>query len=187
MLPDAGRKAAIVLATDGVPDSSCAGSSSGLLNSLDNVALVASNAVNSDYPVKTFVIGVGKELGALDEIADAGGTNKAVLVDTAGNADVQFLAALTQIRRDALDCSFAVPDLESIQKTLARVRFVPDDGSPAIGVPPVQTVNDCMNGVGWYFDNPTLPTKLTLCDATCDEVTRGKTGQLYVEFACGVD
>jgi hypothetical protein len=176
-----------VLATDGVPDSACEFSSSGLLNTLDNVGAVAAAAVSSDLPVKTFVIGVGKELGALDLIADAGGTGKAILVDVAGNADIQFLNALTQIRRDALDCSFLVPNTDSIEKDKARVRFVPDDGSPPLGAPPVANATACMGGQGWYFDDPANPIKLTLCDATCDAVTRGKTGQLYIEFACGVN
>jgi hypothetical protein len=185
--PDAGRKAALVLATDGVPDNSCVGVSSGLLNNLENVATVAGNAATSDPPVKTFVIGVGKDLGALDLIADAGGTQKAILVDVAGNADVQFLNALTQIRRDALDCSFQVPGANDITRDKARVRFVPDDGTLAFGVPQVPTAGDCMQGPGWFFDDPTMPTKLTLCDATCEAVSQGKTGRLYIEFACGVN
>jgi hypothetical protein len=187
-VPDAGLRAAIVLATDGTPDDSCVGvTDGGLANTIQNVAVIAAGAATASPPIKTFVIGVGKGLGALDLIADAGGTQKAILVDVAGNADVQFLNALTQIRRDALDCTFQVPRSDGIDATKARVRFVPDDGTPAFGAPQVLSASDCMQGLGWYFDNWATPTQLTLCDATCDAVTRGKTGQLYIEFACGVN
>jgi hypothetical protein len=186
--PDAGHRAAIVLATDGYPDQSCAGlAPGGLTNTIQNVATVAGNAATGTPPIKTFVIGVGRGLEQLDLVADAGGTQTAIVVDTAGNADVQFLNALTQIRRDALDCSFQVPNVENIDPTKARVRFVPDDGTSAFGVPQVPDAMSCVQGKGWYFDDPLSPAKLTLCDSTCDAVTRGKPGQLYIEFACGVN
>jgi hypothetical protein len=187
---NAGRKAAVVLATDGVPDQSCAGPApgdAGLPNSLDNVVQVALTAANSSPQVRTFVIGVGSELGALGQIAVAGGTGKAVLVDVAANADVQFLAALTQIRRDALGCDFPVPFLQGINLGKGQVVFVPSDGAPHVFMPRLDGVAACQKGQGWYFDDPLTPTKVVLCEASCDVVTQGRTGVLKVEFACGVN
>jgi len=187
---NAGRKAAIVLATDGVPDQSCAGPTgpdAGLPNTLANVVQVALASANSSPKVETFVIGVGSELGALNDIAVAGGTGKAVLVDVAANADVQFLAALTQIRRDALGCDFAVPYVQGVDLRRAQVVFVPSDGTAHVFMPHRSDKAACLQAQGWYYDDPLTPTKVVLCEASCDLVTQGRTGDLKVEFACGVN
>jgi hypothetical protein len=207
---DAGRKAAIVLATDGVPDDSCVGDEDGgvLVNSIANVELIARGGASSSPSVQTFVIGVGKELGVLDGIAAAGGTKKAVLVDVSANADVQFLTALTQIRKEALGCDFATPPDDPqhpIDRTKVRVGFVPDDNSPDIAVPQVTEQAACGANQGWYYNGETSDggvddagvaldggvvapagSKLILCPATCDAVTSGHTGVLKIEFACGI-
>jgi len=178
------HKSVIVLATDGMPDGTCKAVTKGLPNSLANVLSVAKAAAEATPPVKTFVIGVGKDLSALNQIAAAGGTEKAILVDTAKGADVAFLAALTEIRRSALGCDFEVPITTEVDPKRAQVRFVLDEG----GVLWFGNVGDkagCVKGKGWYFDDPKAPTKLQFCDDTCTTVTQGKTGKLYVEFACG--
>ena len=179
------RQTVIVLATDGVPDGTCAGAAtSGLTNSLANVLIVAKGAATSSPPVKTFVIGVGKDLGALNDIAVAGGSKAALFVDSTANADVAFLAALSSIRRSALGCDFPVP-AGTIQG-LAQVNFVPDDGKPTLFFPQVADKTACGAG-GWYFDDPVEQTKVVLCDRTCDQITVATTGQIHVEFACGIN
>lgn len=208
---DAGRKAAIVLATDGVPDNSCVGDEDAgvLVNSIENVEVIARGGANSSPPVQTFVIGVGKELGVLDGIAAAGGTKKAVLVDVSANADVQFLTALTQIRKEALGCDFATPPDDPkhpIDRSKVKVGFVPDDNSADIAVPQVTDQAACGTNDGWYYNGETTidggvndagvtsdggvvapaGSKLILCPATCDSVTSGRTGVLKIEFACGI-
>ncbi len=217
--PDAGRKAVIVLATDGVPDDSCAGDpGQGLLaNTIANVEEVARGGRLSSPSVKTFVVGVGRELGVLDGIARAGGTDRAVLVDVAANADVQFLAALTQIRKDALGCDFAVPPPTITQPdggravidgTRAAVVFEPTEGAPVL-VPARDDRAACGTRQGWFFNSSAsdagagldggadggradggdeFPTRrVLLCPATCDLVTSGRTGTLKVQFPCGID
>ncbi|MBI5526544.1 MAG: VWA domain-containing protein [Deltaproteobacteria bacterium] len=180
------RRAVVVLATDGVPDDTCLAVSDGLPNSLENVLTVASKAQLDEPTVKTFVIGVGKDLNALDRIAAAGGTGHAILVDTSGDPEASFLAALTQVRRSALDCEFEVPARDSIAKDRALVRFVPDDGSGEVFFANVGDEAGCNGGHGWYLDDPGNPRFLTLCDSTCTAVTQGDTGRLFVEFACTV-
>ena len=234
---DAGRKAVIVLATDGVPDNSCAGDQGqGLLpNTIGNVEEVARGSLMSSPSVQTFVVGVGRQLGVLDGIARAGGTDRAVLVDVAANADVQFLSALTQIRKDALGCDFEVPPPVVLQAdggrsvvdgTRASVVFEPTEGAPVL-FPLVADVAACGTGPGWFFSSGSSPVadggsgvgdggvgdggvddggvgdggvdggadagvagagrKVLLCPASCDLITSGRTGQLKVQFACGID
>ena len=181
------HRAVLVVATDGMPDQTCVASEDGLPNSLANVVTVAAQAAQGDPSVKTFVIGVGNDLVALDEFAQAGGTSRAIIVDTSQNADVAFLEALTQIRRDALGCDFDVPTDSNVLRTRAQVRFVPDDGSGMQIFPKVDSRLDCGGGEGWYFDDPGDPSKVILCDQTCETVTQGKTGELNVEFGCAVN
>ena len=188
---NSGRRAAIVLATDGLPEG-CIGADladAGILaNTIDNVAAVAGGAASSAPPVKTFVIGVGTELGRLGEVADAGGTTSAVLVDAMGNAEEQFFNALTRIRHNALGCDFTLPPASAeVDLAKARIRFEPDNGGPVIRVPRRADAAECSTGQGWYFDDPMTPTKVVLCDATCNTITGGNTGTFRVEFACGVN
>lgn len=178
------HRAVLVVATDGMPDQSCTAVEEGLPNSLANVIAVAAEAAAAVPAVKTFVIGVGDDLSPLDQLAQAGGTDHALLVNVKQNADVAFLNALTQIRRDALGCEFAVPDLSTIIRDKAQVRFEPDDGSGTQIFPRVEGKGFCGGGEGWYFDDPADPRKLILCNQTCETVTQGKTGVLNVEFAC---
>ncbi|MBI5545510.1 MAG: VWA domain-containing protein [Deltaproteobacteria bacterium] len=178
------HKAVVVVATDGVPDSSCTAVTEGLPNSLGNALLVVQESATTDPPVKTFVIGVGKDLTALNQMAQAGGTEKAILVDTSQNADVAFLEALTQVRRNALGCEFEVPVGSTIDSKKGEVRFTPDDGTPTGYFLDVGDRSGCIFGTGWYFDDPQDPKKLILCDETCNIVTQGKTGHLEVVFAC---
>jgi len=178
------HRAVLVVATDGMPDQSCTATTFGLPNNMANVIAVAAEAAQSDPPVKTFVIGVGDDLTALDQFAQAGGTGRAILVNARQNADVAFLDALTQIRRDALGCQFAVPGVTTIIRDKAQVRFEPDDGSGTQIFPRVDSRDACGDGEGWFFDDPADPRTLILCDQTCETVTQGKTGVLNVEFAC---
>lgn len=185
-----GHKAAIVVATDGIPDNTCLWSASGPPNNLSNVLTVAKNAAQSNPMVETFVIGVGKDLTALNQIAAAGGTGRAILVDTGTKADEEFLNALMQVRRSALGCDFVIPLTGSkgeIDPTRARVRFMPADGSPPATFVNVGTKASCASapGRGWFFDDADNSGKLMLCDDACSAVTGGTLGDLQVDFACG--
>ena len=101
--PNPAHKPVLVLATDGVPDDACISPVAGETpNTLDNAIAVAAAAYAATPSISTFVIGVGSELTALNGIAQAGGTGQATLVDTGGNAQQQFLAALDAARRTAI-------------------------------------------------------------------------------------
>jgi hypothetical protein len=180
------RKPVIVLATDGVPDSTCLGGAAAgsLSNTLDNAVAVATEAKNANPSIPTFVIGVGGELSALDAIAKAGGTEKAALVDTGGNTEQLFLKALDEIRKGAIACEFAVPArLDDPDKT--NVSYTPAGGSTQ-AFTYVGNAAGCANAAatGWYFDNEKAPTKVLLCPAACDVVKKDDNGRVDVVFGC---
>ena len=89
------RKVIIVLATDGEPQG-CTG------NDVNSVSQVAAAAATTNPQINTYVVGVGPSLQALNQIAQAGGSNMAYLVES-GNTQ-QFLDALHSIRRKATSC-----------------------------------------------------------------------------------
>lgn len=85
----------------------------------------------------TFVIGVGTELTSLNQIAAAGGTGQAYLVDTGGNVTQQFIDALNAVRATG-QCRYQIPQPEQGTPNYAmiNVQLVDpgDPGNPAIVV-----------------------------------------------------
>lgn len=179
------RKPVIVLATDGVPDSTCLGATGGgLSNTLENAVAVATEAKSATPSITTFVIGVGGELSALDAIAKAGGTDKATLVDTGGNTEQLFLKALDQIRKQAIPCDYTIPDkVEDPTKT--NVTYTPASGG-AVQFVFVGNAEGCAKAPtnGWYFDDEKAPKKVVLCAQACDAVKQDDNGRVDVVFGC---
>lgn len=170
----------IVFASDGEP-TNCTS------NSVAGTAAAAQAAAAATPSVKTFVIGVGTELGSLNQIAQAGGTGQAYLVDTGSNVTEQFIAALNAIRANG-QCLLQIPvpaegtpDFDHV-----NVRLV-DPGDPSV----FETVKyvsapaycDPVEG-GWYYDVPSDPHLIMLCPATCDEV---KTGAWDIQVLLGCE
>jgi hypothetical protein len=185
---NATHKVALVLASDGTPDDSCiAESSMGLPNSLANAVAVAQMAYGSDPPISTFVIGVGTETAALEQIATAGG-GKAIFVDTSTDVQGAFLAALQEIRGNALSCEFAIPDAngQSFDFDHVNVLYTPSDMASASPLVYVASAGNCgmSPGQGWYYDDPNNPQKVVLCQDACTTVTSSANGRIDVVFGC---
>ncbi|RLB66043.1 MAG: hypothetical protein DRI90_00450 [Deltaproteobacteria bacterium] len=156
----------IVFATDGDP-TNCS------FNSIQGTADAAQQAANGNPPVKTFVIGVGSELGSLNQIAVAGGTGQAYLVDTGQDVTQQFIDALNEIRALGL-CKFQIPVPEEGTPDYGKVNVSlvdPDNPDNYIVVGQVDNESTCdpVEG-GWYYDDPYDPKMIILCPASCDEV-----------------
>ena len=182
------HKVVLVLASDGAPDDSCiAPSPDGRTNSLANATLTAQEAYQSDAKISTFVIGVGSETMVLQQIATAGG-GKALFVDTSSDIQGAFLAALTEIRGNALSCQFPIPNAGEMTLDYDRVNVVytPADNAPQQPLVYVGTADKCANapGNGWYYDNPAAPLKVVLCHDACTNATSSSTGRIDVIFGC---
>lgn len=181
-----GRKAVIVLATDGVPDDTCLASSNGQLpNTLDNAVATAANAFGGTPSVSTFVVGVGSELGALDAIAAAGGTTKAFVLDTTQDVQKSFRAALDEIRKQSIPCSFDIPETGPVDATKVNVSYT-DAAGTVTNFGYVGKVDGCAKAPtsGWYFDDEQNPKKVLLCQNTCDVVKSDDRGRVDVVFGC---
>jgi len=168
----------IVFATDGEP-TGC------MYNSISGTADSAQSAAAANPSVKTFVIGVGSTLDALNQIASAGGTGQAYLVDTGGNVTQQFIDALNEIRSTGA-CLFQIPqpDVGVVDFEMINVNLVdPADPENPTTVYGVGTEAGCDPTTGgWYYDDPAAPEMILLCPATCDEV---RVNGLDVEILMG--
>lgn len=173
------RKSVIVLATDGEP-TGCAP------NAPKDVADVAASALASPAAIQTFVIGVGSSLQSLNLIAEAGGTKQAYLVEDS-NAATAFGEALERIRGVASPCDFLIPTERAqgkkVDPTLVNVQYTPTGSTQPTLVP--QTADGsamtCGPDGGWHYDNPTAPTAIKLCPATCTSLGSGR---VEVQFGC---
>jgi hypothetical protein len=177
------EKTILVLATDGNP-SGCAN------NTVPNIAnnLVAP-AFAGNPSVMTFVIGVGNSLTSLNQIAQAGGTNTAFIVDTAGaDPGGQFLAAMKAIETSVLlGCQYAVPTPttgEPFDPSKVNVQFTPN-GSTATSLGRVADANACTpTAGGWYYDNPSAPKQIILCPSSCTAINAGTGATVEIVLGC---
>jgi hypothetical protein len=178
------HRVVVVLATDGIPN--------GCSSTVAGVAAVAKMGAEASTKIPTYVIGVGPEVVSLDQVAVAGGTGKALIVDTSQDASKSFLAAMNSVRNAAqLPCELQIPSPKSGESPdfdKVNVAYTPGSGPDAgkrttILRVPDETACDPAAG-GWYYDDPQAPTKMNLCDATCSTVTSDSSGKVDVLVGC---
>jgi len=182
------RRAAVVLATDGFP-TSCSP------QGIRELAQIAAGAFNATPSVATYVIGVFSPQEAstaasnLNQIAVAGGSDKAIIVDTGTNVSTEFLRALNAIRFAALACEYQLsPDPSGlVDFGQVNVRHVNASNKvayvPYVGIP---FRCDSARG-GWYFDvDPAMgvPTQVRTCPATCSLLRSDPGGRVDLIFGC---
>jgi hypothetical protein len=176
-----------VLATDGLP-TEC--------DPIDvnGIAQIAADGFSATPSIATFAVGVfsGNDMQAqqtLDQIATAGGTNQAFIVDQGGNVEMAFLDALNAIRGSALACEYQIPQPgpgETINYDQINVEHTPPGATQPTTVYYVGSLEECDPTTGgWYYDiDPDMgvPTKILLCPATCDVFKTG--GQVEIRVGC---
>ena len=183
-----GHKPVIVMATDGVPDFSCAATpDGGMQNSLTNAEAVAAAAFAGTPSIPLFVIGVGSDLTPLNGLAAAGGTGAATLINVgadAGNPEQAFIQALNAIRQQAIPCNFALPT-GGVDPTATNVAYTSGSGTTTNEMY-VGSETSCTKAPtdGWYFDNPTMPTQVILCSGACAIVKADPGAEVDVFLGC---
>ena len=101
--------------------------------------------------------------------ARAGGTTRAIVVNTAGDVTSDFLAALTVVRNTAVTCEFALgnPGELNFDQVNLDVAY-PDGTSRALfNVGDVSACGD--DEQGWYYvrDVGGNPYQINVCPGTC--------------------
>jgi hypothetical protein len=178
----------VVLATDGEP-SICSLARS-LEGAVEEVTLEAQRGTSAG--VSTFVIGVfakdqqeyAQEF--LDQIATAGGTEKAYVVASDGKLASELFQVLGKIRQEGARCNYALPE----SSTAIRPEQVAV--TVALGGPP-GALNHVPGGLcgpegGYFFDSDLVegapPRRVILCPKTCGEVSLAS-GEVSIRASCG--
>jgi hypothetical protein len=188
----AGHTVAVLLATDGLP-TECIADDTTDPSGIDGVVAVAKAGVSATPSIQTFVIGVFSQaddttLNAgsnLDQIATAGGTETAHIVGSTGNVEQDFLDALDSIRGTRLPCNFQIPAPKGgkFDKNQVNVVFTQGNEKQTLYYWPSADACDKADG-GWYYDDPSAPTQIIACPASCSEFQNASGGKVSIELGC---
>jgi hypothetical protein len=167
----------VLLVTDGEPD---------FCGLVDDTAAAAQASLNATPSIPTYVLGVGAALDALHQIAQAGGSDHAYIVDGTQDVSTQVLQALDQIRNSvALPCEFVAPHDPGtpFDPTKVNLSYTPSGGSEMV----ISYSSDASKAdsatMAWHYDDPAAPTKLVLGANTCKAVTSGG-GTIGISLQC---
>jgi hypothetical protein len=183
-----GRRAAMVIATDGLP----AGCGTSGISVIGDALW---SARNGSPPVSSYVIGVFTAAEAvaarraLDDLASAGGTGRALVVEPGANLTERLQEGLAEIRGQALPCEYTIPRdrVPSIDFGKVNVHFKGTSGEE--DVPYVGRADRChpMRG-GWYYDaDPAAggtPTRVVVCPASCTRFKGDASARVELRFGC---
>ena len=90
-------------------------------------------------------------------------------------------------RGQALTCEFTVPSPgpgQSINPNEVNVYFYPQSGTGGGVIYKVDNQGACNPTTGgWYFDDNANPTRIFLCDASCNTI-KAAPGRIEVELHC---
>jgi hypothetical protein len=167
------RQVITVMVTDGVP-TDCSPLS------IPEIAGIAQDANTGEQPVHTFFVGVfsDQDLGLdgtsrLDTLARAGGSEKAVVINTAGDVTQEFLEALDAIRDSSARCSFKLGDAAL---DLEKVNLEMVDGSGVTTqLSNVGNAGECASDQGWFYETDAngIRRQIRVCPATCRQFISG--------------
>jgi hypothetical protein len=168
----------VVLVTDGEPN--------GCDTDVGHIAALAA-AAYADEGIRTYAIGLtGSREADMDQIAQAGGTEKGIFVSDGATTKQDLLDALGAIRGQVLDCDFSIPAPKpgvEVDAALINVNYTPSGGQPTT-LKQVANASACTDTGGWYYDDPITPTRIVLCTATCSNATLDTAASLDILLGC---
>jgi hypothetical protein len=87
-----------------------------------------------------------------------------------------------------LNCELAIPVPPQGTIDYNRVNVALVSGGVSTYLPRVANAAACGAGGGWYYDDPAMPTKVILCQQSCDDaqamVGPDKPGKIDIVFGC---
>ncbi|HET9955830.1 MAG TPA: vWA domain-containing protein [Polyangiaceae bacterium] len=176
-----GRSVALLLVTDGIPETPLTNCGA----TLTDAVAAARECSSRPVPIKTYVLGIGQALSNLDQIAAAGGTQEAYLVE-GGDVARMMLEALNAIRGKAsIPCQLEIPPAPSgrdLDTQEVNLGLCDADGN-AQSTLYVGSSSDCSSTGGWYYDDPANPRQILLCPTSC-AIASTPGAQLYYSVGC---
>ena len=186
----------LLLATDGLPTQcgqDATNQGRGVLEPIETVADIAASGLSGDNPVRTFVFGVfqagdTRGIDNLNQIAEAGGTEQAAIIDSSGEVDEQFLDALRAIRSGELGCEFQLPT-STAPLDYSKVNLQFRSGSSAQQLPFVRDRAGCYaTSAGWHYDvdpNQSKPSSIQVCPDVCAQIKAADSASASVQLQLG--
>jgi hypothetical protein len=181
-----GRRATLVMATDGLPMGCSA-------DSIDAVATALQMGRAATPPISTYVIGVFAPMSAdsraaLDRLATAGGSGTPFVIEPGQNLNQKFLEALNEIRGAALACEFQIPVPKAGTLDFGKVNVRYSGGAASEDLIFVGSADRCdpVRG-GWHYDvSPATgtPTRIVVCESTCRKFKADAAGSVEVRVGC---
>jgi len=181
-----GGVVANLLVTDGEPKAPISSEDGSCDPTLEDA--VAAAAECSEAGVPSYVLGVGPSLDNLNQIAEAGDTEKAYLV--AQDSSQGVLEALNAIRGAAqVPCEIELTEPASdfsLNYDETDVVFM-DSECVVRRIAQVPSAEECDNQAGgWYFSGEDEERRLSLCDRSCADVRQPDT-QFFYSIGCGIE
>lgn len=195
LVDEPASKSFVVLATDGFP-TGCDTDANGIPITPAPELTLAELERGRQQGLSTFVIGVvddtfgpvGEGRAALNEMAQAGGTDEALIVTADDTTADGFLAALDAIRGQVLPCEYKIPKPRTGVLDTDLLNIEIKDGGQAEIAPRVAQAGDCEAGEpGWHYaESPAgeTPSTVVLCPQTCEQLNRTGNAQLDVVLGC---
>ena len=169
----AGRSAAVVFVTDGLPN--------GCNSTIPAAAMLATAAYGGMPQIKTYVVGLGA-VASLDQIALAGSGGAVHYFPATGDVATSLGAALKTIS-GAISCDYTIPMNGMINPLSVNVQ-VSVGGGPQQTIGYAGTMAQCAASGGWFYDNAQAPTKITLCSQTCDPLKATMNSKVQLIYGC---
>jgi hypothetical protein len=182
-----GRRAAMILASDGAPFCD-------VDQTIDGVATRLARAFGGTPSIPTYMVGVfapADTPGArsvFERFATEGGTRTPFLLDTGNDLTQKLLAALTEIRAEVVTCDYGIPQPQSGSLDLDRVNVSATSHGQTTELSRVAGPAACAGRAGWYFDSPPMsamnPPRIVLCPDTCAGVQSDPAAKVDLVFGC---
>ena len=180
------RSAALILATDGIPEECGAPGPS--------IGKLLADARAESPPIPSYLVGVFSPSDAaaaqpsLRSIATMAGAPEPLFVNAGPDLSQKLLEGLDRIRSVALPCAFAIPQPSTAALDFGKVNLHFRSGTVEEEVGYVARPERCdPTRGGWYYDvDPKLktPQHVVVCGSTCDRWKADSAAEVDLRFGC---
>ena len=179
-IADPSRDIAVVLVTDGAPDT--------CQSTTRTVVEVTTEGATADPRVSTFVVGLANGyVNDMNRIAAAGGTGEAILISADPTTAQRLVTTLKAVRDTRRFCRYAVPAAGAAQPTAldlsVTTQLSPDVS--AASLPIVAGPDSCGGASGFYVDDVAKPKTVALCPQSCAAVHGDTRSRVQIVVGCG--
>lgn len=117
-------------------------------------------------------------------ITDSGGTRGVICNNDWTQVFNDITAAVISGSQVSCELNVPSPAQGMLDPNLVNVSYQAGGQPPGVTLSQVPDAGACTASGGWYYDNPTAPTKITLCPSTCTDVQADPLANVSVDVGC---